>query len=91
MCATSIDTELMRVMTSACVGEESWREACDTGNRAGGSPTRDTTGLVINLSAKAQETGWYEPVHDVTRWRDGPTKTDPDLHGRARNGTQRHR
>ncbi len=78
-------------MTSACVGGESEREACDTRHRAIGTPTRDTLHFVITMSARAQETGWYRQVQGGTRWHDGPTKTGSDLHGRARNGTQRHR
>ena len=78
-------------MTSECVGEGSWREAVDARRRADGSPTRDTLGLVINLSANAQETGWYGPVRAVTRWYDVLPKSASDLHGRARNGTQSHR
>jgi len=79
------------LMTSVCVGVESEREACDTCHRAVRTPTRDTLGSVITMSAKAQETGWYGQVRCGTRWHDDPTKTASDLHGRARNGSQRHR
>ena len=55
------------VMTRRRVGGESRREPCDTRHRADGSPTRDTLGLVISMSAKAQETGWYGQVRGGTR------------------------
>lgn len=78
-------------MTSACVGVESEREACDTCHRAVRTPTRDTLGSVITMSAKAQETGWYGQVRGGTLWHEGSTKAGSDLHGRARNGTHCHR
>lgn len=52
---------------------------------------RHTRSLVIRMSAKALETGWYGPVLGVPGWHEGPTKTGSDLHGRARIRTQRHR
>lgn len=69
------------------IGGESWREAVDARRRADGGPARDTPRLVINLSAKAQETARYGPVRSVTRWHGALPKTASDLHGRARNGT----
>lgn len=56
-------------MTSVCVGGESWREACDTRHRAIGTPTRDTFGIVITMSAKAKETG------GTGRYKVGPVGT----------------
>lgn len=52
---------------------------------------RHTRSLVITMSAKDLKTGWYGRALGVTRWYESLTKTGSDLHGRARNGTQRHR
>lgn len=78
------------VMTRRRVGGESRREPCDTRHLADGSPTRDTLGLVITMSAKAQETGWYGQVRDGTRGtraRRKPALTCTDAHAMGRSVT----
>ena len=49
--------------------------ASDTAGSGALPDGRHTRSLVIRMSAKVQETGWYGQVRGVTRWHDDPAKT----------------